>query len=191
MKKLLSCLALIVATCSVQANWRLDNTASSLNFISTKNVNFAEIHQFTQLKGKLNQKGYLEVTVLLSSVDTGIPIRNTRMQEMLFDTAENPFAKLKAKLAPEVFELELGDEGDFTLDAMINLNQVDVPVKVDFRVTQLSQGRLQASTIKPLVLNASDFKLTDGLDNLRTIAGLQNISLAVPVTFDVTFTPLN
>lgn len=191
MQKLLSLIVLALWFLPAQANWRLDNAQSQLNFISTKNLNFAEIHHFSQLKGKLDKKGYLEVTVLLSSVDTGISIRNTRMQELLFDTAENPFAKLKTQLNEGVFALDNGEFSDIDIDAMITINQTDVPVQLAVRVTQLPGGKLQASTLKPLVLNASTFKLGEGVERLRSIAGLQNISLAVPVTFDVIFTPLD
>jgi hypothetical protein len=37
-------------------------------------------------------------------------------------------------------------------------------------------------TLAPLVLNAADFGLAEGLESLRALAGLPAISLAVPVS---------
>lgn len=191
MKSVIGVLLLIMLAAPALANWRLDNADSRLHFISTKNQNFSEIHRFTQLKGKLDQKGYLTVTVLLSSVDTGIGIRDTRMKEMLFNTAQIPFAKLKTQLDETVFDLENGESADFVFDAVILMNGAEKAHTFDVRVTQLPGGKLRANTLKPLLLSASDYNLTEGVNKLREIAGLQSIGLTVPVTFDVTFTPIN
>ena len=46
---------------------------------------------------------------------------------------------------------------------------------------------LLVATRKPVVVNAPAFNLTDGVEALRAIAGLPNISLAVPVSFVLEF----
>jgi hypothetical protein len=43
-------------------------------------------------------------------------------------------------------------------------------------------------TLAPLVLNAEDFGLAAGIEALRQLAGLKNISLAVPVSAVLIFT---
>jgi hypothetical protein len=40
---------------------------------------------------------------------------------------------------------------------------------------------------KPLIVDATKFGLSDGIEKLREIAGLSSISHAVPVTFVMTF----
>jgi hypothetical protein len=40
---------------------------------------------------------------------------------------------------------------------------------------------------KPVVVNAPEFKLAEGVEALREIAGLPSISLAVPVSFVLAF----
>lgn len=189
MKRLIGMLVLVLLAVPAMGNWQLDNADSRLHFISTKNLNFTEIHRFTQLKGKLDPKGYLSVTVMLSSVDTGIGIRDTRMNELLFNSAQIPFAKLKTQLDKRVFNLENGESADFVFDAVVLMNGTEKSEKFDVRVTQLPGGKLRANTLKPVLLNVSDYNLTQGVDKLREIAGLQSIGLTVPVTFDVTFKP--
>ena len=54
-------------------------------------------------------------------------------------------------------------------------------------------GRLDADTLmvagtEPLLIEASKFGLSEGVEKLRALAGLPSISEAVPVVFVVTFT---
>jgi polyisoprenoid-binding protein YceI len=49
-------------------------------------------------------------------------------------------------------------------------------------------GSLRVFTSRPVIINASDFGLEKGVAALTTIAGLQSISSAIPVTFDLQFT---
>jgi len=71
---------------NVAADWTLDSDQSSLHFVSIKNGTTAETHRFAELEGKAADSGKVTVVVHLISVDTKIPIRDERMQEMLFDT---------------------------------------------------------------------------------------------------------
>lgn len=39
------------------------------------------------------------------------------------------------------------------------------------------------TSAQPVIINATDYGLTDGINKLRDLAGLPSISYAVPVTF--------
>ncbi|WP_051221592.1 hypothetical protein [Neptunomonas japonica] len=67
-----------VTSMSAQADWQLDNSQSSLSFISVKKVNAAEIFQITKLQGSLSDTGALEIKLDLDSIKTQIDIRDTR-----------------------------------------------------------------------------------------------------------------
>ena len=69
------------------ADWTVAPEQSSLHFMSTKNAQVTEVHAFEALSGSVSDNGKLMIEVPLSSVDTNIPIRNTRMQEKLFNVA--------------------------------------------------------------------------------------------------------
>lgn len=54
--------------------------------------------------------------------------------------------------------------------------------------TRLDERRFQVVTLEPLMLRAEEFDLAPGLDALRKVAGLQSISLSVPVGAVLIFT---
>lgn len=187
--KRLAFLLLLAGSSSALADWKLDNDSSSLNFISTKNQHISETHSFGELSGSLSEQGKLKVEVTLSSVNTGIDIRDQRMRDILFHVADIPSAMLTAKLDKALLETEQGKTAKASVDALFDLNGKTHTLPVAIQVTKLADGSLLATTTKPVVLNAKDFSLDGGIGELQKIAGLAGISLAVPVTFNVTFTP--
>jgi hypothetical protein len=54
-------------------------------------------------------------------------------------------------------------------------------------VAKLGRQRLLVTSERPLLLNAADVGLADGVERLREIAGLPSISPAVPVSFVLLF----
>jgi len=89
-KGLYYCAALILSLCAsskVFAHYDLVASDSSVNFLSTKNVNITESHSFDRLSGNLSSTGELSIEIDLTSVNTIIPIRNERMQKMLFNVS--------------------------------------------------------------------------------------------------------
>ena len=58
---------------------------------------------------------------------------------------------------------------------------------VQLTLTKLADGKIQASTTAPVLVNSASFKLETGVRKLQEIAKLNDISLMVPVTFNVEF----
>lgn len=181
---LAACLAL-----PVQADWYLDNESSRLSFISTKAGNFSEVHRFLTLHGKVDSKGMTQLRIELESVSTGIPLRDERLRSMLFGVEQFPEAQVMA-------QLKLGPITDLAPGAQL---EIRLPIQVDIRgrkhgymaellATRLDDRRFQVVTLAPLVLNAEDFGLGDGVEALRTSARLEFISLSVPVGAVLIFT---
>lgn len=176
-----------VASLSATASWQLDNDNSRLHFLSTKNAQVTEIHRFETLSGTLSDQGQLEVTIALDSVNTAIEIRNTRMRNMLFETASYPVATLRASLPSEVMALAVGEANRLSLTGTLSLHGVDAPVSMEVMVTRLSASEFKAATIAPTLVKAEDFALGSGVEALRDVAKLTSITMTVPVTFNVTF----
>lgn len=170
-----------------RANWLLNNDASQLNFISTKNEHISETHSFTTLSGNLSKTGDLTVKVDLGSINTNIPIRNERMQDHLFDMENFPDAILNAKVDEELLSLAKGHSLTKTISAKISISGITQSVNVLINATKNSDGGLTATTVRPFLIQVPAFKLTDGISKLKELAGLSSISLAVPVTFSVKF----
>jgi polyisoprenoid-binding protein YceI len=165
----------------------LNKEKSALNFISIKNEHIAESHTFDQYSGSLSKDGKLSITIDLSSVNTLIPIRNERMQKMLFDVANYKEATFTAMVSKDLLKLKAGQARTASVAGEITIKGATVPVNFDIAVVGLEKGGLRASTVKPTLLSTSSFGLDGGIDALKTVAMLNSISKTVPLTFDVVF----
>lgn len=185
--KLLTLLCLSLFCSQSFAAWVLDNAQSRLHFISTKKEHISEVHQFTQLSGNLSDDGQLSVEITLASVETGIDIRNQRMREKLFMVELMPTASLSASLPASLLSLAPGESTMATVSAELTLNGQSKNIAVEVRVSRLSAHTLLADSVKPILLNAADYKLAEGVNVLKELAGLPAISLNVPVNFNLSF----
>lgn len=170
------------------ADWNLQADESSLNFISIKSNAIAEINSFKQLEGRIAASGDFQFSINLSGVETNIPIRNERMNEFLFETAKFPLATGKGKVdMAQVKGLAVGDVKDITVPVTIALHGKSVKKDVIFQVAKLSQQKLWVVTKVPFIIDVAEFDLTGGVEKLRELAALPNITQAVPVTASLVF----
>jgi polyisoprenoid-binding protein YceI len=187
LKTVLPLALLLMSAVSVAAEWEIDNAQSQLSFISIKKGDVAEVHRFGEIAGGLQQDGQFSVKIALETVNTGIQIRDSRMRTFLFNTAQFPEATLTASLSPEfISNLTVGQSELTMVDAQLDLNEQSQPIKLDVRVTKVSESSLLVISAQPVVLDVADYALTDGVEKLRELAGLPSISQAVPVSFYLT-----
>lgn len=177
---------MLLCSLAAQANWQLDNDASQLNFISTKASHVAETHTFGNLSGEITEQGAAEIFIDLTTVDTGVEIRNERMQSMLFDVATLPQARITA-------DLDLSDVADLnapkvvTISADLTLVGQTTRIVGDVLVTPAVNNKVNVTTVAPIILNANTLGLVSGVEALRDVVGLPSIGYSVPVTFNLTF----
>lgn len=69
----------------------------------------------------------------------------------------------------------------------LSLHGVVKDVEAEVTVVKLQDNRWLISSAKPVILNASDFNMIDGINTLRELAGLSSIATAIPVTFELVF----
>lgn len=189
MKKLLitSCLSALL-TAPAWADWSLDSQNSNLNVISIKSNSIGEVHHFTQLDGKVTKAGQAEINIDLSSLATGIEIRDERIRNILFETASFTKATVKGNLDLSLYTgLVSGEIRKETITLSLTLR--DRVQKIDVPVTIIALGNQSYSVTsqQPLIVNARDYDLEKGVEGLRTIAGLPAIATAVPVDFHLIF----
>ncbi|MCU7553517.1 YceI family protein [Alteromonas sp. ASW11-19] len=185
--KITTALALCTAAGGAMADWTLDNEQSSLHFLSTKNAQVTEVHTFTSVDGSMDDDGTLTVEVDLASVDTGIEIRDTRMQKMLFNTDEFTTAQFTANVAEALRAGEPDTVSHGLVDGTLSLHGMAVPFSFTVSVARVGEDTLVVSTTKPTLLDTEAFGLTKGVNALREVAGLQSITTTVPVSFSATF----
>ena len=185
---ILVCLIASFNVSSAFAQWTLNNDNSQLSFVSIKAGNIGEVHKFGQLTGELTSEGQLTVEVELASVDTLIPIRDDRMQQLLFETDTFPTATFTASIdMAAVNAVEVGSSKSLDISGDLKIRDRTTSISPKVMVTRIAEGAVLVNTLQPLLLNADAVGLTDGVEKLREIAGLPSISSAVPVTFVLTF----
>jgi polyisoprenoid-binding protein YceI len=185
--RFLLCLSLLMTAVSVQADWILVNEASQLNFVSTKATHIAETHTFSELSGAITEDGAAELVIDLTSVNTGIDIRDQRMQSMLFNVASFPKAQISTRLDLSAVE-RLSEPTTLIIDAQLSLAGQTAPVEGQVLVVPMDRDRVSITTVAPIIVQASSLGLESGVAALREIAGLPSIGYSVPVTFSLTFT---
>lgn len=178
--------ALLIAT-NAHAQFSLDAQNSAVNFLSTKNVNVTESHTFDRIMGSVSDSGELSLAVDLTSVNTIIPIRNERMQSMLFNVTEFSRATFTASVEPALLTLAPGQTELASITGDLTISGVSNPIMFHVRITGLQDGKFAATTTKPTLISANTYGLEAGVEALREVAMLQNISTTVPFSFSVIF----
>ena len=183
-------LALLAALAlPAHANWYLDNESSRLSFTSTKNADIAEVHRFLVLHGKVDSKGMAEVEVEMESVSTGIPLRDERIRDQVFQIGKFPAARINAQLdLRPINALAPGAQLELRLPLRVQLAGRSHSYNAQLLATRLDDRRFQVVTLEPLVVHAQDFGLVPGFTALRNSAQLSAISMSVPVGAVLIFT---
>ena len=174
---------------SANADWQLDPAASDLYFMSIKATHVGEVHSFDTLSGKVDKKGAASLTIDLASVATLIPIRDQRMRDILFQVDRYPTATVDAQIELDTLvTMPTGSEIDIELEADLKFKENTSQIMTKVKVSKLNEQKITVRTIAPVVLSAGQLQVTEGLEKLREIAGLPNISFTIPVTFNLTLT---
>ena len=185
-----STFALFLLACSgfSYAHWNINPQLSQVNFVTIKADHVGEIHSFKSLQGSLSDAGALSVSIDLASVDTLIPIRDERMQKILFQTDLFPTATFTAQLDPALLEtLSVGNSQMISVSGTLTIREQAQSVVFKTLATRVQERAVLVTTTEPVLLNAGAFDLVNGVNQLKEIAGLPSISHAVPLTFTLTF----
>ena len=186
MKRLFLSFLMTMGSVFAFAGWEVDPTGSHIGFASVKNDLIAENHTFTELTGRVSVAGDANIKVNLASVETLIPLRNERMQTILFNIAKFPQATITSEVpVNELSLMATGESSVLDIEILIDLHGKELKKSVPVKVTSIGDNGFDVSSLGPIILHASQFALSDSVDALRKIAGLQSIDLMVPVTFDL------
>ncbi|MFT7133993.1 MAG: polyisoprenoid-binding protein YceI [Cyclobacteriaceae bacterium] len=182
------CLSLSLMAGTALADWQLQPTDSSLTFTSTKNVQITEAHSFTSLTGAVDSHGAAQISIALASVETQVPIRNERLQVMLFEAQTYPMANITANLTLDpMLALAVGQSMTQEITLTIDLHGISQTRATVLNVERQASTVFVVTNIEPLLIDVADFELVDGFQALREIAGLKSITPIVPVNFSLKF----
>ena len=180
--------AALVSAAPAWAEWQVADN-SSIQFVSIKNNTIGEVSHFDKIAGTVGDQGAVEVRVALDSVETNIGIRNDRMKKMLFEVGLYPEAVITAQLTPETMAV-LGSSSGAAVPVVLQIDLHGQVVSKDavLTVSATHAGGFSATTSQPILLNAAEFDLEDGVAALQSVAGLNAISRVIPVTVSLNFT---
>ena len=169
---------------NTHAEWDIAGD-SSISYVSIKNGFIAENNRFTKVAGSIADDGELQIKIDLASVETGIDIRNQRMRDIFFDVANYPEAVISAQIdIVDLIQIKAGKILEKPLSLDVSLHGHETTVTALLRAVVID-GQLYISTLKPVLISASDFGLESGVEALCRIAGLDSIISTIPVTVDV------
>ena len=168
--------------------WVLNNKASTLNFITTMNASKTEVQTFKKLQGKIAGTK-VTLSVDLSSVDTGIEIRDERLRELFFNIAKFPTATVTLDIKKsDIYPMKPGQIKTLALDAEITIQGIEQTMPVQLQVVELEKNQRLVFSSQPVIVDLKNFNLLKGVNALREIANLKSINTAVPITFSLLFT---
>jgi len=184
------CLLLILVSCTPKIRelnspktWILNPEFSSISIITTKNDSIAEVSNFTNFTGQINNDGMLKIIIDLNSLETNIPIRNSRIQEHLFQTDIYKTAEVTAQLKPN--DLNIGIH-NITFD--VDLHGLSVMMNAEFMVFE-QYGNKVVVLHKPLIFDAKNFGFENGINTLKNLAKLYSIDFTIPINVILSFEP--
>lgn len=186
MLRIVVTLIYIVLANHALADWEMVKKASSVSFGTVKNEIVSELHKFTEFKGIVQNNGAARIEIDLLSVDTGIEIRDQRMRDFLF--ADSFKAIYSANMEMQrISKIPTGESVELNLDGSLELNghSREIPLKV--RVTNLRSGSFQVEAVAANKIDVSTFGFAEGIEQLRSIAGLNVISPMVTLQFKLEF----
>ena len=169
--------------------WSVDSDRSHVSFATVKAGEIAEAHTFKTVSGTVSADGAATLEIDLASVATGIDVRDQRMRDILFEVANDPSAVATTQIDPGAFSgLGVGESITLPVTAKLSLHGMEGELEAELEVTRIAPGAVQAVTTKPIIVEAAGYGLTDGVEQLRELAGLPSIAPVVPVSLSLVFT---
>lgn len=186
---LTSCAAvLLLCSATAQADWTLDNDASSLYYVTSKASAISEVNSFRTLTGTISDSGTATLGIDLTSVDTAIEVRDQRMRDLVFQVTTYPGATITVPVdAAALDSMAPGSTTTATHTATVDLHGMQVEYDVELQVIKLAATSVQVQLAKPLLVGAASFGLAEGVEQLREVAGLPSINPNVVVDFTLVY----
>jgi OOP family OmpA-OmpF porin len=127
--------------------WLLNSGASRFQMQTVKANSIFEVHQFTGLDGSITDSGDATVKIDLTSVASGIDVRDVRMRFLLFETYKFPTADVTAKLDMASLQaLRTTTRITYPLRFKLALHGFSQEIETPVTVTRLSDKSVSVAT---------------------------------------------
>ncbi|PKH04811.1 YceI family protein [Moritella sp. Urea-trap-13] len=183
-KTLLLSLALLSFQSFATEKFNLTTDFSSISFATIKKQYVVEPATMSGLTGSLDEQGRFAVIAPVANIDTGVSVRNERLNSLFFNTTENPVIMVS---------------GQFDLASLTQpISKMIVPAEVSFYgnkktfnfpvIITKTANAIIVSSYAPVIITASDFAIPAvNLTKLAATVGGLALSDAVPVNINLVF----
>lgn len=189
MKKYLNVILVMIPLIILAENAQaltLNPHLSNLHFISIKKNQIIEVNRFKVFSVSVSESGLFQVTIDLRSVDTGIPIRDARIKEHVFETNRFSQALFQGKLNPKLYkDLKSGQYINTILKGTLQFHGFNHPLSMGVNITRLADGQYHVVNTHPVIISGQWYQLNKGIEKLKQIAKLNAINFSFPVSFDL------
>jgi len=181
-------LGIVIASPATAQEWLLNANDSHFYMQTAKANAVIETHRFTGLDGSVNANGDATVKIDLTSVASGIDVRDVRMRFLLFETYKFPSATVTSKLdMGKLNVLASTARINYALDLTVDLHGIKREIKAPVTVTRVSDKAVSVATAAPIIVSADEFGLAAGVGKLSEAVGGTPIVTAASITFDLLF----
>lgn len=182
---LLTTLMLLVSSTTFAANlFNIDEEMSAVSFATTKLQYVIEPASITGLTGGIDASGKFNLDIPIANIQTGVPIRNERLNKLFFDSQSFPSAKVSVDIPADVL-LAQSSVAQQELPAKVTLFGKSIDIKFKVNIVKTTDV-IAVSTVAPVIVRGSSFGIpTENLAALAATVGGIPISDAVPVSFSL------
>lgn len=188
MNKISSSICLVLSAFSLPTlaagDYMLNSDLSSVSFATIKKQYIVEPASIRTLSGQLSEEGKFSVNIDLKGISTGVPTRDSRLNEIYFESMKYPQVMVSGTVDSKLLS---GAATSTTIPAQVTLygqsKMVDFPV-----VIMPSDGKVMVSSTAPVIINAADFSIpAANLSALSETVGGLSLSDSVPVSLTLLF----
>jgi hypothetical protein len=159
---------------------------SSVSFATIKKQYIVEPAAVNNIKGNYSN-GAFNLSIDFKHIETSIPIRDSRINELFLKTNLYPKVKVKGSINLDSVRQTISRQ---TIKVKVyfygQVSEFDMPV-----VIHKSNGLITVNSYKPTIVRASDFKIpTENLKALAKTVGGISISDTVPLNVNLVFKKL-
>jgi polyisoprenoid-binding protein YceI len=118
---------------------RVHTAGSVLNFNTTKAGvgGVTETMHFRRFEGGLDAQGRISLNIDLSSIDSGIGIRDERMQSMLWNVGQYPSVSFSGQVKPEALPSKTGETVVLEVQGELTMVEQRKPITALLQVSVL------------------------------------------------------
>lgn len=168
----------------------LSSDVSQVNFVSVKNNAVAEVHALPKMEGYIDEAGNVSLSLDLKAINSGIEVRDERMQKSLFEVSTYPIAQINGQIDSKVLDdLKSGESKRINVTLDVNLHGKQKLIQAPLQMTARVDGSVTVNTVQPIIIDAKDFELETGIGTLQALAKLDSVATSVPVTAQLVFVP--